>query len=102
MAGNNITISTDEVEQIASELEKLNDRLNATLNHSKQTITNLSNIWHGDAMKATVESYNSFAQKYFQNYREILEQYVKFLRQNVVHGYLATEDTNISLADAFK
>ncbi|MBQ7186004.1 MAG: WXG100 family type VII secretion target [Ruminococcus sp.] len=102
MAGNSIKINTDEVEQIASDLERLNGKLEDTLNHSKQTINDLDDIWEGEAAQATISAYNSFAQTYFQTYKDVLDQYVKFLRQNVAKGYTDTETTNINLADAFK
>lgn len=102
MAGNSIRISTDQVEGIATELENLNNRLEETLTNSKNTIDNLQNIWTGEAAQETISSFDSFAGKYFQSYKDIIQQYVTFLRQNVAAGYLQTENANINLASAFK
>ena len=102
MAGNSITVNTDQVEQIASDLEGLNLRLSETLTTSKQTIDNLANIWQGEAANATIDAFKEFSAKYFKSYEDIITQYVKFLRTNIANGYFDTETANIGLADAFK
>ena len=102
MAGNSTRVSTDQVAQIANNLERLNKRLTELLQESKATIQNLSNIWEGEAAQATISSYEEFAGKYFQNYEDVITQYVQFLRTNVEQGYFDTETQNISLSDAFK
>ena len=102
MAGNSIRVNTDQVAQIASNLETQNKRLTEELQNSKQTIDNLANIWEGEAAQNTISSFDEFAAKYFQNYENVITQYVQFLRQNVEAGYFETETANINLADAFK
>lgn len=100
--GNNMTINTDQVAQIAANIENLNKRLTEELNSGKATIDGLSNIWQGEAAQATITSFDEFAEKYFQSYADIINQYVQFLRTNVDIGYSDTENQNISLAEAFK
>ncbi len=102
MAGNSIKISTDQVTQIADNLEQLNKKLTEQLTTSKATIDGLKNIWQGEAAQATVSSFNEFAEAFFENYEKTIEQYVRFLRDNIAQGYFETETQNISLADAFK
>lgn len=102
MAGNSIRVNTDQVAQIASSLEALNKRLTEELTNSKATIDQLANIWEGEASQATISSFDEFAAKYFQNYEDVITQYVQFLRTNVEQGYFDTETQNIGLADAFK
>lgn len=102
MAGNSIRVNTDQVAQIASSLEALNKKLTEELTNSKATIDQLANIWEGEASQATISSFDEFATKYFQNYEDIITQYVQFLRTNVEQGYFDTETQNIGLADAFK
>ena len=46
--------------------------------------------------------FNEFAAKYFQNYEDVITQYVQFLRTNIEQGYFDTKTQNIGLADAFK
>lgn len=102
MAGNSIRVNTDQVAQIASNIENLNKRLTEELNNSKATVDHLTNVWEGEAAQATVSSFDEFAAKYFQNYEDIITQYVQFLRTNIEQGYFDTETQNIGLADAFK
>ena len=102
MAGNSIRVNTDQVGQIASNLEALNKRLTEELTNSKTTIDQLASIWEGEAAQATISSFDEFAAKYFQNYEDVITQYVQFLRANVEQGYFDTETQNIGLADAFK
>ena len=75
MAGNSIRISTDQVLGIASELDSLNKRLTAELEKSRATVNHLSNIWDGEAARATISSYNDFASKFFQQYEDIINEY---------------------------
>lgn len=102
MAGNFVRVNTDQVGQIASNLEKLNKRLREELERSKSIVNDLKNVWSGEAANETISSFNEFANKYFQTYEDILQNYVNFLRTNVEQGYFDTEVANISLADAFK
>ena len=102
MAGNSIRISTDQVNQIAANIERMNGELEETLQDSKAAIDGLKNIWQGEAAEETVASYDAFAAKYFENYKEIIQQYVTFLRSNVETGYVETENANVNLAEAFK
>ncbi len=97
-----IKISTDQVEAIAASIENSNKRLKSTLEESQSTIKSLTSTWQGEASQATVGAYDSFAANYFQNYYDIIDAYVKFLRTNVSADYQSTETTNTSLADAFK
>ena len=102
MAGNSIGVNTEQVAQIADRIENLNNRLTEELNNSKVTIDQLANIWEGEAAQATISSFDEFAAKFFQNYEDVITQYVQFLRINVAQGYFDTETQNIGLADAFK
>lgn len=102
MAGNSVRVNTDQVAQIATNLENLNKRLTEELTNSKTTVDQLANVWEGEAAQATISSFDEFAAKYFQNYEDIITQYVQFLRTNVEQGYFDTETQNIGLADAFK
>lgn len=102
MAGNSVRINTDQVGQIATNLETLNGRLSEELANAKSTIDQLANIWEGEAAQSTISSFDEFANKYFKQYEDVIRQYVQFLRTNVESGYFETETANINLADAFK
>lgn len=97
-----LTLNTDQVLQIASEIDSLNKQLTDELEKSKNIINSLSNTYQGEASNAVREAYNSFATKYFQNYQDVINQYVQFLKINVAEGGENVEIQNIKLADQFK
>ena len=97
-----ITLDSEQVLGIASQIENNNKQLDQLLKDSKATVDSLSSYWSGKASDETRTSYDSFANKFFQTYYDVLEQYVKFLRVNVAEQYTQTEQVNTQLADAFK
>jgi WXG100 family type VII secretion target len=102
MATTQITLDSEQVLAIASQIESDNQQLQQLLSDSKVTVDSLSSYWTGKASDETRSSYESFASKFFQTYYDILNQYVKFLRGNVAQQYEQTEQVNTQLADAFK
>lgn len=101
-AGNSIRINTDEVSQVATNIEQINKKLFETLENGMQEIEKLGNTWSGEAYQETAASFGAFATKYFQTYKDVIDQYVSFLRKNVEQGYFDTETKNTSLAESFK
>ena len=67
MAGNSITVNTDQVEAIAAKLDDLNAQLREQLEEGRNTINNLENIWTGEASQATVSSFGQFDAVFFGN-----------------------------------
>ena len=102
MATTAITLDSDQVVAIATQIENDNKQLMQLLTDSKASVDNLSTYWTGGSADATKSSYDSFANKFFQTYYDVLEQYVKFLRTNVATQYTETEKANTQLSDAFK
>ena len=78
MAGNNIGVNTDQVAQIATNIENLNKKLSEELSNSKATVDQLANIWEGEASQNTISAFDEFAAKYFQNYEDTITRYVQF------------------------
>jgi len=97
-----ITIDTNEVLAIAGRIENDNLKLRELLDTSKARIDSLTSYWQGQAANATQEAYASFGGRFFQQYQDILQQYVQFLRRNVAEQYQETENVNTQLSDAFK
>lgn len=97
-----IKVNTAQVAAIASKMDGLNVQLEDTLKASQKSIQNLRNTWTGEASQATIEAFDSFAAKYFQSYKDMIDAYAKFLRACVEQGYFETESANINLADAFR
>jgi WXG100 family type VII secretion target len=97
-----ITIDSEQVLGIATQIESDNQQLQQLLEDSKATLNNLASTWTGGAAEQTRSSYETFAGKYFQAHFDVLEQYVKFLRTNVAEQYTEVENLNTQLGDAFK
>lgn len=97
-----ITIDSEQVLGIATQIESDNQQLQQLLNDSKTTLDNLASVWTGQAAEQTRSSYSAFSAQYFQSYFDILDQYVKFLRTNVAQQYTEVETLNTQLSDAFK
>ena len=102
MASTQITIDSEQVLSIASQIESDNQRLQDLLTQSKSTVDGLSAVWTGGAADETRSSYEAFAGKFFQTYHDVLDQYVKILRNNVSSQNEQVEQANRQLADAFK
>lgn len=97
-----MTLDTEQVRSIATQIENDNNSLKEKLEQTKATINALSQTWTGTASDETRSSYEGFANKFFQQYYDVLDQYVKFLRTNVAEQYEQTEQANTKLSDAFK
>lgn len=97
-----LMIDTDQVAQIATEIEQLNKNLTEELNNCKKTVDQLNKVYQGEASQATIDAFDAFATKYFQNYKDIIDQYIQFLRRDVVEGYREVIGKNITLAESFK
>lgn len=100
MAGE-ILITTEEVALSAATIEKLNNKLNDKLLEAQNAIKALGATWQGEAYDETMASFNTFAGKYFESYKELIDNYVKFLRESVEQGYFKTEVKNVDLASQF-
>lgn len=100
MAGE-IRISTEEVSLSATSIENLNRKLNEKLLEAQNEIKALGATWQGEAYDATMASFNTFANKYFEEYKKLVDDYVLFLREKVEQGYFQTEVKNENLANQF-
>lgn len=98
------SINTEQVSSVADQMKSDNDKLLELLDATKTAIIHLTDTnFTGPAADATKNSYEQFSGK-FQQYYDVIDQYVKYLRRNVVEGYTETERANGEggLADTFK
>lgn len=102
MAGTHIRIDTGRVEEIAGNMETLNTKLEETLEETRATVNELASSWQGEAADTTINAFNTFANNYFQSYKDVISQYVSFLRAQVAQGWEQMEVQNVSLGDSFK
>ena len=97
-----IKVDTEQVGQIAANIERYNGQLDEALKKGQAALQSLSTVWSGKAAEDTRDSFNSFVNKYSALYHDMMDNYVKFLRINIQSGYFETEQANIGLADLFK
>ncbi len=103
MAGNNIRISTDQVRQIAGEMQTAERQLIAELDKCENLfLGRLKNTWSGEAANETIHNFIGFKNNWEQRYKTVLDQYIKFLNDTVAQGYEATETHNQGVAASFK
>lgn len=96
-----IKISTDAVRTTAASMRRLNGVLDGHLKDIATQMNNLKPGWQSDASDAIQAKFTAVANKYFEQYKEIIESYSKFLERVVAEGYETTETVNVSNADAF-
>jgi len=92
-------IDTAAIESAASTISSINNQLTETLRSSRATVQSLGAVWSGQAADATISAYNAFETKYSQMYRQMLDEYSKFLKNAAAAGYQQTEIEAKKLAD---
>lgn len=96
---NQITIDPSEVLSIAGSIASLNDQLEETLKETQRKVQNLSGSWFGQAASTTIDSFNQFANRYYDSYHELLDQYVQFLRTRVAQLYPEVDNAIAKLGE---
>ena len=102
MAGDFERINTSDIENVATELERLNNQLKQEVADCQKVINNLKNGWSGEAAEATASVFAAFAKSYEENDHELIANYAKFLRQGVATNWANTETSNTELGNSFK
>lgn len=94
-----IRIDTAAIESAAGTISALNSELEATLQESQSNVQSLNSVWSGPAAEATISSYNSFATKYFADYKQLLDDYVVYLRQVAAGNWSEAETQNTNMSE---
>jgi WXG100 family type VII secretion target len=100
MAIDGISISLEEVTQVASSMRTTNSALYARLSDIRISMNNLVQNWQSPAEEAIIKKFNKLAST-FENYKNIVESYAKFL-DNTVTNYQSTESANTNNANSFR
>lgn len=101
MAGEiGINISTSEVRTGADAIEIINKNLTTNLDEINIEMKNLESVWDSDASRSIKSKFTTF-QKSFEEYKQVVESYVRFLRDSA--GAYEGVETNLqNYADSFK
>jgi WXG100 family type VII secretion target len=100
MAGEGINISLGQVQKTSATIRTINKSLNARLEDIKKEMNNLSSTWKSDSSETIRQKFNALAPK-FEQYKDVIESYSKFL-DATVEGYNAAETVINNNASAFK
>jgi WXG100 family type VII secretion target len=100
MAVEGIKISLAEVTGTANHLRNLNTSLDGELQGIKKAMNSLTQTWQSDASTTIQEKFNSLAPR-FQDYKTVIDSYVKFLEETV-KSYESTESSINSSASSFQ
>lgn len=97
-----LRINTEAVVSVANNLKMYNTQMKDALPRVESAMNNLNKSWDGEASNAAIAKFNEIKSKFADTRYDVLENYVKFLLQQVGEGYTQTEDVNKSLAAQFK
>ncbi len=100
MSIDGIKISLGEVSKTAGQIRNLNQQLATTLEDIKKEMNALSATWTSDASNTIRGNFNALAPR-FEEYRQVIDSYAKFL-DNTVTNYNAAETAINNNASAFK
>ena len=97
-----LKINTDAVVAAANNIKNCNNQIRDGFPSVQTAITHLDNCWDGSAAAHAIGKFNEMKSKFSDARYSVLDNYVKFLLQQIGEGYTESEDANVSLADQFK
>ena len=100
MSVEGIKITLGEVTKTASSIKTINQSLSTGLEEIKKEMNGLSESWQSDASNTIRNKFNGLAPK-FEEYKNVVDSYAKFLEQTVA-SYDAAETNINNNANAFK
>ena len=97
-----LKVDTGVVITTVTNIRILNTEMRDAFESVQSAISRLDSSWDGSAATAAVSKFNEVKAAYVESRYNVVENFAKFLLQQVGEGYEQTEDANKSLADAFK
>lgn len=98
----NLKVNVDAVVSAASNIQTCNAQMRDSFPDVQRAIDQLNNNWDGAASNNAMRKFDDIKSKFSDSRFKALDNYVKFLLQQVGEGYTQTEEVNVSLADQFK
>lgn len=102
MAGDTIKIDTMAVRNAAEKVSRLNRNINYSLDELIRRVSSLNGSWDGSGSENALATFSRMRSDYYQNRYDQVDNFVRFMMNNVAGGYESAENNNISLSDAFK
>ena len=97
-----LIIHSDAVLKVADEIDTINKQIKKKYESLEKAIKSLDNKWDGPASEAGIAKFESIQKEFCGARDTVLENYINYLKSQVVAGYVYTEENNIKLADQFK
>lgn len=97
-----LKINTQLAVNAANSLKNINNQIRDSFPSVESAISRLDASWDGSAASTSISKFNEIKTKYPDARYNVIDNYANFLLQQVGEGYTQTEETNKSLADAFK
>lgn len=97
-----LSINTDLVSSVATILSTLNSQMYEGYSPVASSVQRMDACWDGSAATNAITKINEIRNTLVEDRFNVLKTYIQFLNQQISPGYVATEITNISLADTLK
>lgn len=97
-----LRINTEAVITVANNLKMYNAQMKDEIHNAVTAINKLDKSWDGEAASAAINKFNEIKSKYSETRYDVLDNFVRFLLQEIGEGYTQTEEANKSLASQFK
>lgn len=98
----NLKVNTDAVVAAAGNIKLYNSQMRDQFSNVQTAINRLDSSWDGSAAEAAIKKFHELKSNFDDARYNVLDNYVKFMLQQVGEGYVQTENANTSLADQFK
>lgn len=99
MAGE-INVSTQKLETGAKDIRTKNEKMRGQLDTIREKMHTLNGSWESEAATATMKKFDAMAEKYFESYSNVLNQYAEAL-ETAASNYETKENTLTSNANMF-
>lgn len=97
-----IRVNTSIVVQAASRIGSINNTIRNDFTSVVTEMNSLGTHWRGQASERAMAQFNSIRGAFVNNRHTVMDNYCRFLHQQVGAGYDDTESSNVRLAEKFK
>ena len=97
-----LRIATNEVRVASAEILRCGNDLHSQLSNIRTQMNQTSATWQSQAADAIRENFVSTADRFFNKYREIIEEYSRFLDVTVSKSYEELEQQLTGNANRFE
>lgn len=97
-----LKVNTDAVVSAAEHIAQFNKQIKEGISSAQTSMNRLDSEWDGSAAVYAMSKFNEMKNKYSDARYSVLDNYVRFMLEQVGVGYERIEDTNTSLSEQFK